>query len=177
MPAILLPRIYDPQISVAREVNRARVWEACRFHLSRELDVMEKDAATSAGKPLPRQRALQKGRKVGKPRGQTSHWTPELDEILRTAWSCGGLCAARRAIRQQQPIELGGLSPLFIGELLVNFAIEEMESRGLPDEEGTETAIGRRETGGWRRAKSVRWTLTGYGLPTSCPPCITQEED
>jgi len=92
---------------------------------------MEKDAATSAGKPLPRQRALQKGRKVGKPRGQTSHWTPELDEILRTAWSRGGLRAARRAIRQQQPIELA-VSVLFSSgksRLLVNFAIEEMESR------------------------------------------------
>lgn len=42
-------------------------------------------------------------RKVGKPRGKTCHWTPELDEILRTAWARGGLRAARRAIRQHQP--------------------------------------------------------------------------
>jgi hypothetical protein len=44
-----------------------------------------------------------KGRKFGKPRGKTCNWTPELDEILRTAWSRGGLRAARRAIRQHQP--------------------------------------------------------------------------
>ena len=45
-----------------------------------------------------------KGRKCGKPRGKTCRWTPELDEILKTAWARGGLRAARRAIRQQQPI-------------------------------------------------------------------------
>ena len=65
---------------------------------------MEEDAATHAGKPLHRQqRPAQKRPKVGKPRGQACHWTSELDELLRTAWSRGGLRAARRAIRQQQP--------------------------------------------------------------------------
>jgi hypothetical protein len=64
---------------------------------------MEEDAATGAGKPILRQRPHQKRPKFGKPRGQTCHWTPELDELLRTAWSRGGLRAARRAIRQQQP--------------------------------------------------------------------------
>ncbi len=65
---------------------------------------MEEDAATGAGKPLHRQqRPPQKRPKVGKPRGQACHWTSELDELLRTAWSHGGLRAARRAIRQQQP--------------------------------------------------------------------------
>lgn len=65
---------------------------------------MEEDAATSGGKPLHRQqRPPQKRPKVGKPRGQTCRWTPELDELLRTAWARGGLRAARRAIRQQQP--------------------------------------------------------------------------
>ena len=44
-----------------------------------------------------------KGRKFGKPRGKTCTWTPELDEILKAAWARGGLRAARRAIRQQQP--------------------------------------------------------------------------
>ena len=44
-----------------------------------------------------------KGRKFGKPRGRNCNWTPELDEILRAAWARGGLRAARRAIRQQQP--------------------------------------------------------------------------
>lgn len=44
-----------------------------------------------------------KGRKFGKPRGKTCIWTPELDEILKAAWTQGGLRAARRAIRQQQP--------------------------------------------------------------------------
>jgi hypothetical protein len=65
---------------------------------------MEKDAVSSAGKLLHRQqRPPHKQPKVGKPRGQACHWTPELDELLRTAWSRGGLRAARRAIRQQQP--------------------------------------------------------------------------
>ena len=44
-----------------------------------------------------------KGQKFGKPRGKTCRWTPELDEILKSAWARGGLRAARRAIRQQQP--------------------------------------------------------------------------
>ena len=44
-----------------------------------------------------------KGRKFGSPRGKTCRWTPELDEVLKAAWACGGLCAARRAIRQFQP--------------------------------------------------------------------------
>jgi len=44
-----------------------------------------------------------KGRKFGKPRGKTCNWTQELDEILKAAWARGGLRAARRAIRQQQP--------------------------------------------------------------------------
>lgn len=44
-----------------------------------------------------------KGRKFGKPRGKTCSWTPELDEILKAAWARGGMRAARRAIRQQQP--------------------------------------------------------------------------
>jgi hypothetical protein len=65
---------------------------------------MEEDAATSRGKPLHRQeRPPQKRPKVGKPRGQTCRWTAELDELLRTAWARGGLRAARRALRQQQP--------------------------------------------------------------------------
>src|SRR5688572_24169002 len=68
------------------------------------VDVMEQDAATDAGKPVPRQqRPPRKRPKVGKPRGRACQWTPELDELLRTAWSRGGLRAARRAIRQQQP--------------------------------------------------------------------------
>jgi len=44
-----------------------------------------------------------KGRKCGKPRGKTCRWTPELDEVLKTAWVRGGLRAARRAIRPLQP--------------------------------------------------------------------------
>lgn len=44
-----------------------------------------------------------KGQKFGNPRGKTCRWTPELDEILKAAWAQGGLRAARRAIRQQQP--------------------------------------------------------------------------
>jgi len=44
-----------------------------------------------------------KGRKFSKPRGKTCNWTQELDEILKAAWARGGLRAARRAIRQQQP--------------------------------------------------------------------------
>ncbi len=44
-----------------------------------------------------------KGQKYGKPRGKTCCWTPELDEVLKTAWGRGRLHAARRAIRQLQP--------------------------------------------------------------------------
>jgi hypothetical protein len=44
-----------------------------------------------------------KGQKYGKPRGKTCRWTPELDEVLKTTWARGGLRAARRAFRQQQP--------------------------------------------------------------------------
>ena len=44
-----------------------------------------------------------KGGKYGKPRGKSCRWTPELDELLKSAWARGGLRAARRAIRQQQP--------------------------------------------------------------------------
>jgi hypothetical protein len=44
------------------------------------------------------------GAKDAKPRGKTCHWTPELDEKLKTAWASGGLRAARRAIRLQQPL-------------------------------------------------------------------------
>jgi hypothetical protein len=44
-----------------------------------------------------------KGHKFGNPRGKTCRWTPELDEILKASWASGGLRAARRAVRQQQP--------------------------------------------------------------------------
>ncbi len=44
-----------------------------------------------------------KGQKFGRPRGKACHWTPDLDEILKSAWARGGLQAARRAIRQRQP--------------------------------------------------------------------------
>jgi len=44
-----------------------------------------------------------RARKGGKPRGKTCRWTPELDEVLKTAWTRGGLRAARRAIHQHQP--------------------------------------------------------------------------
>ena len=40
-----------------------------------------------------------KGRKFGKPRGKTCTWTPELDDILKSAYSRGGLLAARRLCR------------------------------------------------------------------------------
>lgn len=44
-----------------------------------------------------------KRQKYGKPRGKTCRWTPELDEVLKAAWAAGGLRAARRAVRLQQP--------------------------------------------------------------------------
>ena len=44
-----------------------------------------------------------KGQKSGRPRGKNCRWTPELDEVLRSAWVQGGLRAARRAIREHQP--------------------------------------------------------------------------
>jgi len=43
------------------------------------------------------------GHKFGNPRGKTCRWTPELDDILKASWAHGGLRAASRAIRQQQP--------------------------------------------------------------------------
>src|ERR1041385_876077 len=46
---------------------------------------------------------LMKGPKVGKARGKTCHWTPELDEVLRAAWVEGGVRAALRAVREHQP--------------------------------------------------------------------------
>ena len=44
-----------------------------------------------------------KGQKFGRPRGKACQWTPELDEVLKRAWSCGGLSRARRAIHRYQP--------------------------------------------------------------------------
>lgn len=44
-----------------------------------------------------------KRNKLGKPRGKTCRWTPELDEVLRSAWTKGGHLAARRAVRALQP--------------------------------------------------------------------------
>jgi hypothetical protein len=44
-----------------------------------------------------------KPQKFGKPRGKTCQWTPELDGVLRSAWTQGGLRAAHRAIRGYQP--------------------------------------------------------------------------
>ena len=44
-----------------------------------------------------------KGQRFVNPRGKTCRWTPDLDEILKSAWAHGGLRAARRAIRQHQP--------------------------------------------------------------------------
>jgi len=44
-----------------------------------------------------------KRRKLGKPRGPTCRWTPDLDEILKAAWAKGGLRTARRALRIVQP--------------------------------------------------------------------------
>lgn len=38
-----------------------------------------------------------------KPRSKNCVWTPELDDVLKTAWTKGGLRVARRAIRQYQP--------------------------------------------------------------------------
>ena len=44
-----------------------------------------------------------KGLKFGRPRSGTCHWTPELDEVLKSAWTHGGFRAARKAIFQYQP--------------------------------------------------------------------------
>ena len=44
-----------------------------------------------------------KGQKFGIPRSKTCRWTLQLDEILKSAWAQGGLRAASKAIRQQQP--------------------------------------------------------------------------
>ncbi len=44
-----------------------------------------------------------KGRKFGKPRGSTCRWTPDLDQVLTSAWGSGGLRSAWKAIRQHEP--------------------------------------------------------------------------
>src|SRR5215467_2774740 len=44
-----------------------------------------------------------RGHKFGRPRGRTCLWTPELDEILKSAWVRGGLLVACREIHQLQP--------------------------------------------------------------------------
>jgi len=54
---------------------------------------------TFAGKA----RVSGKVRKRGRPRGKSCVWTPELDEVLKSAHARGGLRAAKRAIRQHQP--------------------------------------------------------------------------
>jgi hypothetical protein len=41
--------------------------------------------------------------KLGKPRGETCRWTPELDGVLKSAWTKGGHLAARRAVHAFQP--------------------------------------------------------------------------
>ena len=64
---------------------------------------MGEDAATGAGKPQLPRKPRKRRPKYGKPRGKGCRWTPELDELLRSAWKRGRLLAARRAIRQQQP--------------------------------------------------------------------------
>ena len=46
---------------------------------------------------------VMKGQKSGRPRGKSCRWTPDLDEVLRSAWVRGGLRAARTAIREYQP--------------------------------------------------------------------------
>src|SRR5260370_20896302 len=43
------------------------------------------------------------GQKFGNPRGKSWRWTPELAQVLKSGWVRGGLRAASRAVRQQQP--------------------------------------------------------------------------
>lgn len=40
---------------------------------------------------------------IGNSSAPECRWTPELDELLKTAWNCGGLLAAQHAIRQLLP--------------------------------------------------------------------------
>jgi hypothetical protein len=42
-------------------------------------------------------------RRSGSSRGKNCRWTPELDDVLKSAWVRGELRAATRAIRQHQP--------------------------------------------------------------------------
>src|SRR5216684_3157252 len=65
--------------------------------------VLANVAVTTAASERRKPVGSVKGQKYGKPRGKSCCWTPELDEVLKTAWGIGGLRAARRAIRQQQP--------------------------------------------------------------------------
>lgn len=45
-----------------------------------------------------------RAQKLGKPRGKTHCWTPELDNALVVAWRRGGPRCARRAMRQEVPL-------------------------------------------------------------------------
>ena len=51
----------------------------------------------------PHRSVSMRGQKFIKRRGKTCHWTPELDEILKSAWAHGGLRTAQSAIRKYQP--------------------------------------------------------------------------
>ena len=64
---------------------------------------MEEDAATNPERLLPLSRTTAKRPSVGNPSAPNCRWTPELDELLKTAWNCGGLLAAQHAIRQLLP--------------------------------------------------------------------------
>ena len=64
---------------------------------------MEEDAATNPERLLPRSRTTAKRPSVRNPSAPNCRWTPELDELLKTAWNCGGLLAAQHAIRQLLP--------------------------------------------------------------------------
>lgn len=74
---------------------------------SQTLSSPESPAAAGGAQPKASQQQTKagpiNGRKFGRPRGKTCCWTPELDELLKAAWARGGLRAARRAFRQEQP--------------------------------------------------------------------------
>jgi hypothetical protein len=64
---------------------------------------MEEDAATNPEKLLPPSRTTAKRPSVGNSTAPNCGWTPELDELLRTVWNCGGLLVDEHALRQLLP--------------------------------------------------------------------------
>ena len=71
-----------------------------RLHWSRRKGVLCSDGRENAN--CQRERARRRVRESSSPRGKTYRWTPELDEVPKSAWALGGLRVARSATCQHQ---------------------------------------------------------------------------